>query len=234
MDRDSNKYNLIFASVLVVLVAVILSITHEILKDKQQQNANIDKMEQILRSVKIEVPKNEVEQKFKDVVTNMYMIDTEGNIIPNSKDVVFEAEMKVEMSKPFDKRQYPVYEVEIDGAKKYILALYGKGLWGPIWGYIAVNADGNSIYGIDISHASETPGLGAEIALSWFADRFIGKELFKNGQFKSVAVVKHGKVPIGQDYVDGISGGTITSHGVDHMLLQTLEGYSKFLTELQD
>ena len=108
--------------------------------------------------------------------------------------------------------------------------MYGAGLWGPIWGYISVNADKNTVYGTDFSHASETPGLGAEITKPAFSTQFAGKQLFKNGAFKSIAVVKKGKSAEGQDYVDGISGGTITSQGVDKMLLDCLSGYSKFLT----
>ena len=101
-----------------------------------------------------------------------------------------------------------------------------------MWGYIAVNEDGTTIYGADFGHESETPGLGAEVAHDWFSDEFVDKQLFKDGVFKSVAIVKPGKSVSDRDYVDGISGGTITSHGIDNMLYNTLEGYSKFLANL--
>ena len=97
-------------------------------------------------------------------------------------------------------------------------------------GYISVDSDKNTIYGADFSHQGETPGLGAEISKPAFSNEFKGKKIFMSGEFKSVAVVKPGKSVAGQDYVDGISGGTITSKGVDEMLFNSLSGYVKFLT----
>ena len=108
--------------------------------------------------------------------------------------------------------------------------MYGAGLWGPIWGYFSLNDDRNTVFGADFSHAGETPGLGAEIVTPAFSRQFIGKKIFADRTFKSVAVVKPGKSAQGQDYVDGISGGTITSQGVDRMLFSSLSGYLKLLT----
>ena len=73
--------------------------------------------------------------------------------------------------------------------------------------------------------------MGAEIAKPEFAHQFPGKELFKDGAFKSIAVVKHGGKADGQDYVDGISGGTITSNGVNAMIQTSLGQYAGFLTK---
>lgn len=108
----------------------------------------------------------------------------------------------------------------------------GAGLWGAIWGYLAVEDDGSTIYGADFGHAGETPGLGAEIAQSAFGNQFVGKEIIKNGNFLSVAVVKPGQTDSRRDYVDGISGGTITSQGVDKMLLNSVGEYENFLMKL--
>lgn len=233
MNRDSNQYTIVFASVMVILVAVVLSIVHVSLKGIQQKNADIDKMSQILRSININTKGAESERKFKELILEMYMIDLEGNVIPDSRQDAFNADMKVEMGKPLNERKYPVYLAKLDGETLYIMALRGSGLWGPMWGYIAVHEDGNTVYGADFDHESETPGLGAEVAHDWFSDEFVGKELFKEGAFKSIAIVKPGKSVSDRDYVDGISGGTITSHGVDNMLYNTLEGYSKFLENLK-
>lgn len=232
MNRDSNKYTIAFASIMVIIVAVVLSIVHVLLKDTQQKNADVDKMSQILRSININTNGEESERKFKELIPDMYMIDLDGNIIPDSQLDAFDADMKVEMDKPLNKRRYPVYVAALDGKTLYIMALRGSGLWGPMWGYIAVNEDGTTIYGADFGHESETPGLGAEVAHDWFSDEFVDKQLFKDGVFKSVAIVKPGKSVSDRDYVDGISGGTITSHGIDNMLYNTLEGYSKFLANL--
>lgn len=110
------------------------------------------------------------------------------------------------------------------------MALHGAGLWGPLWGYLSVDGDKNTVYGADFSHQGETPGLGAEISKPEFSNEFKGKKLFVDGTFKSIAIVKPGKSVAGQDYVDGISGGTITSNGVGAMLFDSLSGYVKFLT----
>ncbi|PXV65076.1 Na+-transporting NADH:ubiquinone oxidoreductase subunit C [Dysgonomonas alginatilytica] len=233
MNRDSNKYTILFASVMVILVAVVLSIVHVSLKGIQQKNADVDKMSQILRSININTKGTESERKFKELIPDMYMIDLDGNIIPDSQQDAFNADLKVEMDKPRNERRYPVYVASLDGKILYILALRGSGLWGAMWGYIAVHEDGNTVYGADFDHESETPGLGAEVAHDWFSDEFVGKELYKGGVFKSIAIVKPGKSVSDRDYVDGISGGTITSHGIDNMLYNTLEGYSKFLENLK-
>lgn len=232
MNKDSNKFIVIFASVMVIVVALILSFAHEILKGTQKQNEDMDKMSQILRSIKVNTSGNETKTAFEKFITDMYMVDSEGNIIQDTKDDAFSADLKTELAKKDEEKRLPVYVAQIDGETKYIMALYGAGLWGPLWGYIAINEDGNSVYGADFSHDSETPGLGAEISQSWFSDRFTGKHLFRNGNFTSIAVVKQGKNASDKDYIDGISGGTITGRGVDEMLYNSLKGYSIFLSKL--
>lgn len=232
MNRDSNKYTIIFATIMVIVVALVLSLTHEALKGRQARNQDIDKMSQILRSINIQTTGSEAETEFEKLITDMYMIDEEGNQIPDSKDAAFDANLKAEMSKPYNERQYPVYVANVDGQTKYIMSLWGAGLWGPMWGYISVDGDGNTIFGADFDHDSETPGLGAEVSHSWFSDEFKGKHLFKEDNFKSIAVVKPGQTKSDQDYVDGISGGTITSHGVDQMLFNSLSGYKNFLIKI--
>jgi len=233
MNRDSNKFILLFATIMVVIVALVLSLAHEALKDTQDKNVETDKMQQILRSIKIDVDAKEADKKFAEIITDIYLVDAEGNKIDDSRDEAFNMDIKKEMRNPIDKRRYPIFEAQIDGSTKYIMTLTGKGLWGDIWGYIAAESDGNTIFGADFSHAGETPGLGAEIALHSFSDQFIGKHLFRDGVFKSVAVVKGGKGTSDRDYVDGISGGTITGNGVQAMLFDSLEGYSSFLMKLQ-
>ena len=111
--------------------------------------------------------------------------------------------------------------------------MYGAGLWGPIWGYVAVNSDGSTIYGAYFAHQGETPGLGAEIEKPAFSNQFNDKHLIKDGKFMPVAVLKAGQAPLnGEDYVDAISGGTITSKGVASMIDDCLSGYTKFLESL--
>ena len=142
--------------------------------------------------------------------------------------------MASEIKKAENERQLPVFVCNIDNSIKYIIPVYGAGLWGPIWGYIAIESDGSTIYGAYFSHQGETPGLGAEIAKPAFADQFNGKHLYKDGVFKSISVIKNGNAPTdGSDYVDGISGGTITSKGVQSMLKSCLSCYQAFFNGIQ-
>ena len=132
-------------------------------------------------------------------------------------------------------RLLPVYECQLPEGTKYVLPMYGAGLWGPIWGYVSVNADGSTIYGAYFDHQGETPGLGAEIAKPDFCNQFEGKHFFINGKFEPVQVVKNGQKPVGDaDYVDGISGGTITSKGVGAMIDNCLAPYAAFLNSLNN
>ena len=113
--------------------------------------------------------------------------------------------------------------------------MYGAGLWGPIWGYVALDDDASTIYGAFFNHEGETPGLGAEITKEAFSSQFQGKEMFKNGELVPVAVVKAGQTPTnGADYVDGISGGTITSKGVSAMLEDCFAPYNAFLQSIRN
>lgn len=127
-------------------------------------------------------------------------------------------------------RKLPVYVCNKEGKTYYILPLQGKGLWGPIWGYVSLEADMNTIFGAVYDHKSETPGLGAEIKGKDFGDAFIGKKIFAEGNvFKSIEVIKPGSTATTDHNVDAISGGTITSKGVEAMLWNNLEGYVKFM-----
>ncbi len=218
LNRDSNAYTIIYAAVMVVLVAVVLAFTSQSLRSTQKQNEDNDKRQQILRSINVQVSANEAEAKYTELIKEAFLVNANGEKVEGDAFVG-----GVENASP-------VFVANVDGQTKYIMALNGAGLWGPLWGYISVNDDKNTVFGADFSHQGETPGLGAEITKPNFSKPFSGKQLFKGGNFKSIAVVKPGKTADGQDYVDGISGGTITSQGVSKMLFDSLKGYEKFLT----
>ncbi|MCL1938351.1 MAG: NADH:ubiquinone reductase (Na(+)-transporting) subunit C [Candidatus Azobacteroides sp.] len=229
MNKENNLYTLIYASVLVILVALALTLTSDFLRPRQAKNEAFDKMRQILASLNIPTTHANVQSKYNSAIVETYCVDREGNKVEGT---AFEIEVAGELRKPTEERKYPVFEALIDGNKKYVLSLYGAGLWGPIWGFISLDADKNTVYGASFGHEGETPGLGAEIETQDFAQRFQGKQIFDHqGRFKSIAIVKAGKSVQGQDYVDGISGGTITSKGVDAMLHSCMEAYVPFLTK---
>lgn len=224
MNRDSNGYTIVYASVMVVLVAIILAFTSQSLKDKQLKNEEIDKMMQILRSVRVQTTAATAVDEYNKLITESFLVNANGEIVDGDAFTVNVIDAF------YHHTDLPVFVANIDGQKKYILAMRGAGLWGPLWGYISLDEDKNTIYGADFSHQGETPGLGAEIVKPAFSKEFYGKKIFNSaGEFKSVAVVKKGKSAEGQDYVDGISGGTITSQGVDKMLYTSLHDYVEFL-----
>ena len=209
---------------MVVVVALLLAFTSQALSSAQKANQDNDKRQQILRAVNVSVPASEAEAKYKELIKEAFLVDADGNRVDGD---AFSDDVK----KQFARGVFPVFVATVDGQTKYILAMRGTGLWGPLWGYMSVNDDCNTVFGADFSHESETPGLGAEIVQKAFSGQFAGKELFKDGAFKSIAVVKHGNKADGQDYVDGISGGTITSNGVNAMIQTSLGHYAGFLTK---
>ena len=118
-----------------------------------------------------------------------------------------------------------ILNANVNGEEKLVVKVKGAGLWGPIWGWVSINKDGETVYGTFFNHEGETAGLGALIAEQPFQDSFRGKKVFAEGASEvTLSVVKKGKqgdlAP--ENYVDGITGATLTSNGVDAMLKECL------------
>ncbi len=216
---------------MVVVAAVLLAGASVVFKDAQQENARIDKMEQILRSIGQSTDNNaEVPSLYAKYITKAVVIDAQGQELKAYEGDQLAGKDDAVFNEALEEGQYPVYEAQIDATKAYIFPLKGAGLWGPIWGYISVDAaDGSTVIGVDLGNASETPGLGAEMSATFFMARFKGKQLFRDGAFKGIAIVKPNTQLADQDYVDGLTGGTITSNGVHEMLAKSLAPYQSYL-----
>lgn len=229
INKQSNVYTIVYITVMVIVVGAALALTAMSLKDKQTENAQADKMKQILMSVRIASDRASVVDDYHRYITSTLVVNEQGDTIDGAD--AFALNVAVESKKPAAERELPVYVCTLpDAGVKYIIPLAGMGLWGPIWGYVSLDDDCTTVYGAFFDHQGETPGLGAEITKSAFTDQFRGKQMFKDDQFVPVTVVKKGQVPQGnQDYVDGISGGTITSKGVAAMLDDCLSPYKAFL-----
>lgn len=223
MNTNSNSYTIIYASVMVVIVAFLLAFVSSSLKETQYKNVELDTKKQILAAINVYDVKD-AEAAFKETykVQDM-LVQADGTLGAN--DGAFQTSYKGEIAEG----RLHVFVCEVEGQTKYILPVYGAGLWGPIWGYIALNDDKDTVYGVYFSHAGETPGLGAEITKPIFQDQFLGKHVMENGTV-ALGVEKHGKVAKPDFQVDGISGGTITSKGVDAMIKNCLSMYNSFLT----
>ena len=232
MNKQGNTYTIIYIVVLVLVVGAALAATSIALRPRQQANADADKMRQILLSARVSTTPADVIATFHELVGEQFVVNFHGERVEGDAFTINVAEQS---KLPEAERMLPVFVCRTPegGELKYIVPVYGAGLWGPIWGYVAVDADGSTVYGAYFAHQGETPGLGAEIEKPAFSNQFEGKQLFKNGRFLPVAVVKAGQKPMGdEDYVDGISGGTITSKGVGAMLANCLAPYKTFFSNL--
>ncbi len=232
INKQSNVYTIVYITVMVVIVGAALAFTAMSLKDRQLENADADKMKQILQSVHITTERATVVDEFHRYITSSMVVNDKGATIDGVD--AFSVNVAQEAKKNDADRLLPVYVCTLDdGEQKHIIPLAGMGLWGPIWGYVALDADGSTVYGAFFDHQGETPGLGAEITKPQFTDQFDGKQMFKDGTFLPVSVVKKGQAPSDtRDYVDGISGGTITSKGVSDMLDDCLRPYKAYLESL--
>lgn len=231
MNKQGNTYTLIYTAVLVIVVAFILAFAAMGLKPAQEKNIAIDKMSQILNSVNIVSTPENAQELYGKYIDDSFVVDPEGKLVEGKS---FQLNIADQLKLPADKQQLPIFiYTDQSGQPKYIIPLSGSGLWGPIWGYISVSNDGNTVYGAYFAHQGETPGLGAEIEKPQFQKQFQGKHFFIDGAFTPIAVQKAGQKPQnGADYVNAVSGGTITSKGVQSMLQTCVKPYAKFLESL--
>lgn len=232
LDTNSDIYAIIYSAVVVVIVAFLLAGVSSLLSPKQQDNIRLDKKKQILASLN-ERNLADAAAKYDELIKADYVVNAEGNVV--AQEGGFEVK-----NEDVNDGNLPLYIAEIDGARKYIIPMTGNGLWGGIWGYIALNDDCNTIYGVYFSHASETPGLGAEIAGDKFQNRFtkdkdgnaIVKKVYDENGNVALAVEK-GKGVAGEDYhIDAVSGATITCNGLQVMLETKLAPYYNYLKSL--
>jgi Na+-transporting NADH:ubiquinone oxidoreductase subunit C len=232
MNTNNNSYTLIYAVVMVVVVALLLALVSSGLKEKQTINAELDKKKQILNSLKIEHAGQDAAALYDKYIVKELVVDASAQISSEVKGDAFAIDIIKEGAKKIEERKLPIYVAQIDGKTKYIIPVRGAGLWGPIWGFIALDDDKNTVYGVFFSHASETPGLGAEISLPIFQDLFIGKHILNDAkEFVSIAVMKAGQKAENMEQIDAIAGGTITSKGVESMLLNSIGQYEAFLKQ---
>ena len=229
MDKDSNKATFLFSSGMVVVIAIMLSVVAISLGPYQARNLRIEKMQNILSTVAIKSTPGDAEALFAKYITQQVTLNNKGEPVTGGT-AAFDIDLKKELDKAktgeADKELFPLFICNKESKSFYIIPLRGKGLWGPIWGYIALEEDMNIVYGVSFGHKSETPELGAEIETEKFKKQFTGEKIFdESGKFVSVKVVKGGAAPTDLHGVDAVSGATITSNGVTEMYKRTLSNY---------
>ncbi len=232
MNRDSNAYTFIFATLMVLVVASALAFTASSLKDLQASNVRKEKMQNILATIGVETDREQAETLYNQYITGELSLTSGGDL--DQEVNAFEINLNNELKKPVNEQRFPLYEASVEGKNYYIVPLRGAGLWNAIWGYIALEEDKNTIKGAVFDHIGETAGLGAEITQEWFQNRFLGEKVFdKDGNLVGINVSKTNNDPKDLDKddheVDAISGATITGDGVTNMILERLNHYLPYL-----
>ena len=237
MNRDSNKHTYIFAVLMVLSVAFVLSFTSESLKDLQNANVKKEKMQNILSSVGINVSRDESEDLYMDYISEELSLKSDGTIDDDIE--AFDINLALEVKKDSDTQRFPLYIANVENEKFYVIPLRGAGLWAEIWGYIALKEDINTIKGVSFDHKSETAGLGAEITEDWFIDSFTDEKINDlQGNFVGVYLTKSNNDPRNEDKmdneVDAISGATITGDGVSDMIIERVQNYLPYFNNISN
>lgn len=254
IDKNSTGYTFLFSIVMVVLVGTSLAFTALSLKDRQDANAADKKMIDILGAIGIEANRSNASELFTSYVVERSAIDMNGvqvastskAVDPKDKNDPFSIDVQkdyrahvksavkaadgdeaaLQQTLADANLRFPLFRCDRDGQRLFVIPVVGSGLWGPIWGYVALEEDMATIYGANFAHKTETPGLGAEIKETFFTEKFKGKEL--NTASSTLFTVVKGGAPVDEYSVDGITGGTITSKGVDEMINRTLKVYLRY------
>lgn len=230
MNTNSNSYTIIYASVMVVIVAFLLAFVSSALKPTQDKNVEIDKKKQILAALNIRDLQDAkaIEEKYNEVILADMVINAKGDTL-NAGAEKDQAGFKVE-NKEISTENLPIYICNVDGQTKYVVPMSGRGLWGGLWGYMAINDDCATVFGAYFSHESETAGLGSPIAEQKFQDQFKNMHIFADTASTQVAltIVKKGQVKNPEYEVDGLTGATLTTKGAAAMVNDGLQQYIGF------
>lgn len=231
--RITKAYTLGFAAAVTMACSVLLASAATLLKERQETNIKVDIKWNILSVLDL-VDSREVtpEQVFDlyDSNINSFVVDLDGNLV---KDKIAE-----EVDPKAEPEALPVFvKQDGDSVIAYCIPIQGKGLWSTIKGYLALENNLNTVKGITFYSHGETPGLGGEIDKDWFKDGFINKTILDDsGNLVSINIVK-GKLRGGEadleHKVDGISGSTLTTKGINIFIKATLERYEPYFTTVR-
>jgi len=183
------------------------------------------------------------------------LVDDDGNLFTfEEKDINYSQYLNENEKNGFARLKLKlIYEIYSNTSEEkevigYVIPINGFGLWGPLYGYLAIESDGKTVIGTTWYDQVETAGLGAEIAATEWQDQFYQKTIFLKSQdgtidYESspigIEVVKGKVIEIYGDShrasnaVDGVSGATITSKGVMNAYRKSLEPYRPFLVKLE-
>tara|TARA_B100000902_G_scaffold316845_1_gene308318 strand:+ start:309 stop:1025 length:717 start_codon:yes stop_codon:yes gene_type:complete len=231
----SNNYTLIFTAILTIILGFFVSTADSSLREMREKNIEADIRKNILSSLGFEELEEEpwtnekVEEMFSQSIVG-FVIDSSGKVIEGRKPKDIDSDSEFE--------NFPIYKrVENDIIQGYSIPISGKGLWGTMYGYFSIEPDGATAKGITFYAHIETPGLGAEVDKPWFQNNFPGKKFIDNeGNLIGIQAIKGGvddSSPEAYHQVDGISGATMTTKGLNIFLLKDLKIYDPYLSKIR-
>ena len=246
-NTESNKYTILFAIGMVVIVGSLLAFTASSLKPNIKENERMEKQQNILYAMGVNengatdivfISTDKVAEEFSRYVTTQLVVDASGNAVENNEAYLIDVKKEQAKAKNGGTRELPLFVGEKDGKSYYIIPIRGKGLWDAIWGYVSLDKE-MVVQGAFFDHAAETPGLGANIKQRYFMDDFVGEKLLSDtGIFKGITVAKGNNDPknlIKDDYeVDALAGATITGDGVSAMIKSDLKLYLPYFQNLKN
>lgn len=240
IDKNSNGFTFLFAVIMVVIVGGLLAVIAMGLKPLQTENKNQEKMKNVMMSIGVMAKSDDMKTApalFDQYVSEQIVLNSKGEVIEGdafSIDIQKQYRELKAGAKDAADATYPLFKCEKDGETYYVVPLIGTGLWGPIWGYVALEDNLEVIYGANFDHKTETPGLGAEIKEDFFVDQFPQKHITnEEGDYVFIKVHKGGGGENDINGVDGITGGTITSRGVQDMISNTMGVYVPYFKQIK-
>lgn len=244
MNTNGNAYTVIYTTIVVTLVAAILAFVAMTLKPKQDANIKAETISQMLTAAQFytkdecsAMGNDKVLEAYSQNIKEAYTINLKGEKVRDLNTEVKSIELQdglkaqnKNIKDGSDVADLPVYVFNKDGKSVTVVPVYGAGLWGPIWGYIALDEDLQTIVGAYFDHDSETPGLGAKIKDDpSFRAEFIGKKV-NVASDPVFRVVKVGTSADENSSVDAITGATMTSKGLGEAIAFWLKAYAPFLS----
>ena len=241
--QHSKPYSIGFILIITALFGLLLALAASALRERQQFNEEVNVKRNILMAVGVldrdrEMELDEIDAMYQESVQS-FAVDPEGTIVEGVSGESLDLEVVLQ-NPDTSQHRYPVFvATDAGGSTVYAIPVFGKGLWSTLYGYLALEADLETVRGMTFYAHGETPGLGAEIEQAWFQDNFVGKKIHDAGELRTIRVVK-GTVenriqdPGDRDYyVDGISGATITGRGVSNLLETKVALYEPFFRRVR-
>ena len=240
--QHSKPYSIVFILIITAVFGLLLALAASALRERQQFNEEVNVKRNILMAVGVldrdrEMELDEIDAMYQQSVQS-FAVDPDGMVVDGVSGESLDLEAVLQ-NPDASQHRYPVFmAADADGETVYAIPVFGKGLWSTLYGYLALEADLETVRGMTFYAHGETPGLGAEIEQAWFQDNFVGKKIYDAGELRTIRVVKgtvENRIPAEDRdyYVDGISGATITGRGVSNLLETKVALYEPFFKRVR-